>query len=80
MALAPLRMTLLILAEQHAEADAGLAVALLAELVVADHLGLYRVLGVSWCCDQFERRSKLGDAIVMKSLFVAVFVAKTLSL
>jgi hypothetical protein len=39
-------MTLLVLTDQNAKADAGPTVALVAEFMVADHLGLNSVLGV----------------------------------
>jgi hypothetical protein len=43
---APVCMTLLVLTDQNAKADAGPTVALVAEFMVADHLGLNSVLGV----------------------------------
>ena len=48
---APVGVTLLVPADQDAEADAGPAVAFLAKLVEADDLGLRGVLCVSWRCD-----------------------------
>src|SRR5580692_5555278 len=49
--LAPVRMALLVLADQNAKTHAGLAVALFAKLMEADHFRLHGVLGMGGCCD-----------------------------
>ena len=46
MRLAPVRMTLLVLADQDAEADAGFPIAFIAKLVESEHFSLDVTLGV----------------------------------
>jgi hypothetical protein len=51
MRLAPVRMTLLVLADQDAEADAGFPIAFIAKLVESEHFRLYVTLGACGRCD-----------------------------
>jgi hypothetical protein len=44
-------MTLLVLADQDAEADAGFPIAFLAQLMEAEHFSLHVALGTSRGCD-----------------------------
>jgi hypothetical protein len=57
---APVGVTLLVSADQDAKVDAGLAIALLAEPVEADYLGLDRILRLRRCRDD-RRRAGNGD-------------------
>src|SRR3984885_3965414 len=58
---APVRMTLLVPADQDAKVDTRFAVALLAKLMVADDLGFNGVLGVRGCGDHRGRAGKSDD-------------------
>src|ERR1019366_910352 len=57
---APVRMALLVLADQNTKTHAGPAVAFFAKLMEADHFRLHRVLGVRWCCDNRSASRNAG--------------------
>jgi hypothetical protein len=45
---APVRMALLVPADQNAKTNAGFSVTLLAKLMVTEHLGFHSILSMGW--------------------------------